>query len=151
MPVKAKAALLLAAVAALYGCSSRGGPSTPPEELLTLKPIARFYGNYFQTHQGNPPPDEAAFKAFLKESQNADLLKAEHKVTDIDKMFISPRDNQPYVIFYGRIPNSSGPGGAPVVAYEKKGREGKRYIASAVGAIEEVDEAAFRKLVPDAK
>jgi hypothetical protein len=37
------------------------------------------------------------------------------------------------------------------VAYEQEGVDGKRYVATVVGAVEEVDEARFRELVPDAK
>jgi hypothetical protein len=39
----------------------------------------------------------------------------------------------------------------PVIAYEQEGIDGKRFIATSVGAIEEVDAARFRELVPDAK
>jgi len=37
-----------------------------------------------------------------------------------------------------------------VVAYEQEGVNGKRFVASKMGAVEEVDEARFRKMVPSA-
>ena len=141
------ALLLLGAVS---GCSGRGR-SNQAEETSSLKPIAKFYGNYVNKHRGQPPKDEAEFKAFLREAANAEQLKADFKITEIDKMFISSRDNKPYIIYYGLIPKSSGPAGAPVVAYEQEGVGGKRFVASAVGSVQEVDETGFRKMVPDAK
>ena len=42
-------------------------------------------------------------------------------------------------------------GGQPVVAYETTGVGGKRLVANTLGAIDEVDEATFRTLVPNAK
>jgi hypothetical protein len=79
------------------------------------------------------------------------MLKAEFQITEIDKLFVSSRDNKPYVVIYGTMPGGQGPGGAPVVAYEKEGVKGKRFVASALGAVVEVEEAEFRKMVPDAR
>lgn len=140
--------LVLVMFCAAAGCYSRG-KSNKAEEASPLKPIAKFYGDFINQHQGRPPSGEAEFKAFLKEATNADRLKDTFKITDIDKLLISPRDNKPYVIYYGNISNNQGPGGAPVVAYEKVGVAGKRFIASALGAVAEVDEATFHRMVPD--
>jgi len=139
------AALLLCAVS---GCYDRGR-SNKAEQESPLKPIAIFYGDFLNQHQGKPPASEAEFKAFLKEAKNADRLKESFKITDIDKLLISPRDNQPYVIAYGTMSSSQGPGGAPVVVYEKEGLKGKRFVASALGGVVEVDEAEFRKMIPN--
>jgi hypothetical protein len=38
-----------------------------------------------------------------------------------------------------------------VVFYEKAGKNGKRYVAYPMGKVEEVDEAKFKELVPEAK
>lgn len=140
--------MALALLCAVSGCGGGGGPN---QETSPLKPIAKLYGDYINQHQGRPPRGEAEFKAFLRESKNASRLQAEFKITDIDKLLISPRDNQPYSISYGAISRNAGPGGAPVVAYEKMGSGGKRFVVSALEAVEEVDDAAFRRMVPDAR
>ena len=132
------------------GCGGKGRPNQAQEES-PLKPIAKFYGEYISQHKGQPPAGEAEFKAFLKEAKVADRLKQEFKVTDIDKLLISPRDNKPFVIYYGARSKNIGPGGAPLVGYEQAGLEGKRFVASALGAVAEVDETEFRKMAPDAK
>lgn len=145
-----KRVITLALLGAACGCGGRGR-SNHEQEASPLKPLVKFYGDFVNQHAGRPPGGEAEFKVFLKESKNAERLKVEFKITDIDKLLISPRDNKPYVIFYGAMSKSPGPGGAPVVAYEKEGSGGKRFVASALGAVEGVGDAAFRRMVPDAR
>ena len=135
----------------LAGCSGSQGRPNQAEEASSLKPIAMYYGEYVRQHRGQPPASEAEFKAFLKDPKVADRLKEEFEITDIDKMLVSPRDNKPYFIYYGTMSKNSGPGGAPVVGYEQVGAEGKRFVASGLPAVVEVDEAEFRKMIPDAK
>jgi hypothetical protein len=139
--------LLIAGVLfASLGCGP-AGKSNREQEESGLKPIALFYAQFIPQHQGKPPKDEAEFKAFLKEPKNAELLERDFHVADIDAMFISKRDKKPYIVIYG--PSSGeGPAGQPVIAYEQEGVEGKRFVASKLGAVAEVDEAAFAKMVP---
>lgn len=141
-------AIGLVFLCAIAGCGNQG-KSNKAEEASPLKPIAKFYGDYVNQHQGSVPASESLFLAFLKEPKNAELLKSEFKITDIDKLLISPRDNKPYTVYYGTISNNQGPGGAPVVAYEKVGINGKRFVASALGYVVEVDESEFRRMIPD--
>ena len=135
----------------LAGCSGSRGRPNKAEEASSLKPIAMYYGEYVKQHRGQPPARGAEFKGFLEGPQVDDRLQAEFEITDIDKMLVSPRDNKPYFIYYGAMSKNSGPGGAPVVGYEQIGAEGKRFVASGLPAVAEVDEAAFRKMIPDAK
>jgi len=135
----------------LCGCSGASREASRAQEASSLKPIAIYYGSFVGRHRGQAPKNEDEFKAYLREKENAESLQAAFHVTDIDNLFVSPRDKKPYVIYYGEIPTSSGPGGAPVIAYEKEGVEGKRFVASAVGAVQEVTEEAFRKMVPNPK
>ena len=63
-------------IGALVGCGGRGR-NNHAQEVSPLKPIATFYGNYVNQHQGRPPPSEAEFKAFLQQPDNSQRLKAE--------------------------------------------------------------------------
>lgn len=129
-----------------------------------------FCGQFRGSNQGRTPANDEELKAFIK-SKGPDALQP-FKVADVDALFISPRDNQPFVILYEKLaassgvpgmptpgegtPGSSGSapsalGGQPVVAYEASGVAGKRLVASALGAVDEVDEKKFRELVPSAK
>jgi hypothetical protein len=132
----------------LVGCGSN--EKQVAKESSNLKPLMVLYGRYIGQHRGQPPPDETTFKEFIK-STDTSALPAGGVKGDVDALFISTRDQQPYVIIYGQPKGPPGPGGQPVVAYEQVGVDGRRYVASTLGAIEEVDEARFRELVPDAK
>jgi hypothetical protein len=62
---------------------------------------------------------------------------------DLDGIFISPRDNQKYVVRYNLKP---APGGATrAVAWEATGQGGLRYVALSVGYVEEYDDETFRQ------
>jgi hypothetical protein len=139
-------AIALATMSLTAGC---GNPDKVAQESSNLKPLVVMYGQFIGQHRGKPPADEAEFKAFLRKV-DPERLKS-FQVEDVDSMFISSRDNQPYVVRYGKLEGSAGPAGQPVVAYEQTGVGGKRFVASAIGAIEEVDEETFRKMVPDTK
>jgi hypothetical protein len=138
------AAGLLLALA--LGCTRT---ASQPTESSNMKPLAVFYGQYLGAHRGQPPANEAEFKAFLK-TLRPETLKSLN-VTDVESLFVSSRDQKPYVIKYGKVTGPLGPGGMPVMAYEQDGAGGKRYVATMVGAVAEVDDVEFRKLVPDAK
>lgn len=114
-----------------------------------MKPLVVFYGRFIAAHRGQPPASEEEFKAFLK-TMSPEALRS-FNVSDTETLFVSTRDQKPYVVKYGKATGPAGPGGVPVIAYEQEGVGGRRYIATSVGAVQEVDETEFRKLVPDAK
>lgn len=134
-------------VVGLAGCGG-GSRESLQREQSTLKPLAILYGQYIGQHRGQPPPNEQAFREFIQQ-QGPEVLKSFH-VSSIDELFISPRDGKPYKILYGEAAKKGppGPAGSPVIAYEQEGRGGRRWVASAMGAIEEVDDARFKQLVP---
>jgi len=128
----------------LLGCESSSNKAS--QESSAIKPLALLYGQFTGQHRGTPPKDEAEFKAFV-EKTDAVFLKS-FAIDNPDLIFVSSRDHKPYVIVYGTPTGPPGPGGQPVIAYEQIGVSGKRYVASFLGAVEEVDEARFRELVP---
>jgi hypothetical protein len=128
------------------GCSSQ--QKNLEEEQSNLKPLAVLYGQFVGRHQGRPPDDEAQFKQFVQ-TQGKETL-ASFGVTDVSSLFVSSRDGKPYVIRYGQqaLTGPPGAGGSPVVAYEQEGVDGVRFVATSMGAVERVDEARFKELVP---
>ena len=129
------------------GCD--GGAAGIVQQESNLKKLALFYGPYQGEHQGQLPPDEKAFKDFIKSKE---LLLQNQGIKDVDALFISERDKQPYVVLYaGETLGDNGPAGLPVVAYEKQGVGGKRFVVSTLGAVEEVDEKQFREWVKNPK
>ena len=129
------------------GCNSTN-PEAAAEQASTLKPLAVIYGKYQGEHQGRPPANEAEFKAYVQSSAKP-ILEA-NGIQSVEALFISSRDQQPFVILYGPLTGPPGPAGQPVFAYEKVGVDGKRYVATSLGAVHELDEAEFRKVVPAA-
>lgn len=144
----ALATLLLGLWLTTFGCGASQRQSQPREESR-LKPLAVFYGQFTGQHRGMAPASEAEFKEFLRTIPPEQL--ASFQVKDIDTLFVSERDGKPYVILYGNVSANrpAGPAGAPVIAYEQQGVGGKRFVASSIGAVEEVDEARFKQWVPD--
>lgn len=130
-------------VAILSGCTQ---PGNVEEQISTLKPLAILYGQFPGRHGGKPPANETEFKAYVQEAA-PELLK-QFGVKDAESLFISARDQKPYVILYGPLTGPPGPAGQPVFAYEQEGVDGKRLVASSLGAVQEVDEAEFKRLVP---
>ena len=133
---------LCLALVALVGCSSR--PEPPPPAEVHLKALAVFFGRYLGQHRGQSPRDEKELKEFIN-TMPADDLKS-LGVESVDAVFVSPRDNQPYVVKYGEPVGMPGPQGFPVVAHEQTGVGGKRYVAFAMGDVQLVDEERFKQL-----
>jgi hypothetical protein len=129
------------------GCGSH--EAKVESESSNLKPLMVLYGQFVGQHRGQPPADEAEFKQHIQSAGQATLNS--FGVSDGESLFISPRDHKPYVLLYGSVSGPLGPGGQPVVAYEQEGVGGKRYIATPLGAVEEVSDERFRELVPSAK
>jgi hypothetical protein len=136
----------------MVGCTG-GQKQSQQREESGLKTLAILYMQFSSRHRGAGPANEAEFKKFIQglpETQRTAM-----GVKDVEKLFVSDRDGKPYVILYGAkasaAPGPKGPSAAPVVGYEQTGSGGRRFVASALGAVEELDEAAFKQRVPDAK
>jgi len=136
----------------LAGCS-RTTQKAQAREESHLKKLAVLYMQYAAQHRGQGPASEAEFKSFVRS-----LPEAQRKslgIEDVDALFISERDGKPYVIVYGvkgaAAPGPGGAGAAPVIGYEQVGQGGSRYVANSLGALELLDEAAFRQRVPGGK
>lgn len=135
---------LAACLALVSGCTEQAAQQEA-EERDHLKTLALMYGKYLGSYGGVGPTNEKQFKDFLN-SRKQEL--AQMQIEDIDALFISPRDGQPYTVVYGLRPGPSpGPSGR-VIAYESQGVDGKRMVAYELTFIEEMDEAKFQTVVP---
>jgi hypothetical protein len=86
---------------------------------------------------GHPPKNEAELKPYLE------------KIGDPQAILISVRDGAPFEIQWGvdpREPISTDPANPlpALIAYEKKGADGERYIATGFGVMK-LPEAQFQK------
>jgi hypothetical protein len=163
-------AVVLAAFAA--GCGgSAVSTGTVTEAQTNLQSISVAYMKFIQKHNMTPPKSEDEFKTWVKSLPAKEL--EDMRIKDKEKVFISPRDNQPYVIVpnvampgagmgssggsppakgEGGPPRNAGTGKPPVVAYEKTGVGGKRMIAFLMGGgTMEVNDEQLKEYVPSAK
>jgi hypothetical protein len=125
---------------AAVGC----GKSTVPndDEGEKLRQLAVAYSQFAGMNRGTGPSDEQVLNKFIAGQSGGDF--------DVDAMFVSDRDGEPYVVLYGRparLPRSDMP--ADLVAYEKTGVDGQRYVAFGGGVIETLDEEALTEFLPE--
>ncbi len=136
---------LVVSVCLLAGCSSTPPPAaefTPNE--VHLKRVVGLYSEYKST-KGTWPKNTAELKAWVKSMPKAELEK--HNIDDVDKVFISPRDGQEYVIV--PMPPKAPMGMTKVIAYEKTGVQGKHWKIASQGYINEVTTEQLDKLLQE--
>jgi hypothetical protein len=78
-----------------------------------------------------------------------DLAELKHYLGELgekgtpDEFLISRRDGQPFVIFYGNTIQTEG--GNVILAYEKEGKEGKRFVLTLGGSVMAITDEEFAK------
>ena len=127
------------------GCS-QGGSSTAAGvvEYKKLRAMSILYSEYLGEHRDQAPADEKSFRAYLETKQ--DQLTQSNLT--VDEMFKSPRGGA-LTWVYGRTP-PTGPLGT-YLGYEQSPVDGKRLVIANLGMYEEVDEAKFRNIFPNAR
>lgn len=111
------------------------------------RPILKVLSIYsrFQRENNRSPANTEELKGWLKRQDKT--VREQLGADDVEKVFISPRDNQPFQI---NPPNPRVMGGqGRVVIYEKVGVDGKRQTASSMATVAEMDEETLRRYVPN--
>ena len=106
-------AMLIVSVLLSLGCSKAEDPAAV-EMRSNMRALAVCYGDYMKANRGRIPKNEKSFRKWL-EKRGDDYLDS-LKVDSIDDVFISSRDNEPYVVIYGKKQS--------IVAYEAVGIDG---------------------------
>ncbi|MCC6127109.1 MAG: hypothetical protein IT426_19280 [Pirellulales bacterium] len=126
--------ILSAVLLSFSGCG--GEPEIPkiPDEEQNILFLLRAYCKFNGEHQRTPKSlDE--MKPLLKE------------FGDPEKIILSPRDGQPYILVGGLDISQAPSGGAlPVVAYERNGVNGNRQVIDLRGSIRLLTPEEFKKL-----
>jgi hypothetical protein len=137
--------LLVAFAAALAGCTKSDELNSPT--AMRLKGLATMYLDYAAQKSGGGPPNEVELKKFMRLVETFVLEDRGIDPKNIDATFVSLRDQQPFVVIYGvglsRISGTS----APVVAYEKTGKNGMRLVAFANTKLDYVDDDGLKALL----
>ncbi|SRR5216683_2098132 len=134
---------LIALFSLLTGCSQKIEPQPVPPAEARIRKLGSIY-HEFGASQHKKPASMDELKAWAKKVSKTKL--AEMQIEDAEAVFFSPRDNQPYVLVHG------GPAGPwQVIAHEKTGMDGKRYVVTARGSALEIEDAAFKQNMPSAR
>jgi hypothetical protein len=130
------------------GCGRGGVTGGGSEAKAHILRLAILYGRYAGSHRGQSPPNEKAFKDWIRKADPAELPQ-DFDRSNVDSLFISPRDNEPYVIVYGVPATMPVPGkGGTASIYEKTGVAGKHLVAIGAGQVDEVDDAKLQQMLP---
>src|SRR5262249_34424127 len=114
----------------LTGCSSKPVKREDPG-AVNLRKISQAY-DVADLTIGHPPRSEDELKRCFKEIG---------ETGDSDQILRSPRDGEPYVILYGPPLNSDARD--IILAYEKNGAEGKRYVLTLARRVQIMTDSEF--------
>jgi hypothetical protein len=112
-----------------------------PSEQHILRMVT-IWMQYKREHKNKAPASVDELKAYAKKLSKE--KQQQYGVDDPDKMFVSPRDNQPYGM--NKVGAEMG-GMNKVLFYEQVGVNGLRMTASTIGTVAELDESEFRRWV----
>jgi hypothetical protein len=138
------ATVVSCALLLLAGC----GRETAEDRIAAMnnsniRRVANLY-NAFQLRKGmKGPKDKAEFTTFIEQEMSP--IKLERMQVDksnVESLFTSERDSQPFVIRYGV---NGGLGNAEAVIFEAQGDGGVRQVAFTNGTVQDMDEATYTK------
>lgn len=139
------AACIALVAAATLGCTETDPESTLAELNKTnLQRVTNLYFAYQKKHNFQGPPDEEAFKAFVRDFSPRKLERIGVDPSAIDEVFISSRDGQPFKIRYGVT--GSMMGSKEPVVFEAEGDGEKRRVGFLDMSQREVDAAEYDRL-----
>jgi hypothetical protein len=127
--------LVIAVGLALTGCKAEEKFEEDPIKA-NLRQINKAYSAHLGYHGTPPQPDDLR--------QAVQDLHALDMGRPADEALISPRDKQPIVIIYGA--DSTTPGHA-ILAYEKRGAEGTRWVVTMRQDFKQLSNEEFAKAV----
>ncbi len=133
----------------VFGVTGCGKPQAVKGTGSTIKPLSILFFRYTAQHRGQTPLNREELEKFINAQGPTELEVLGAK--DMNDLFTSARDQQPYIVRYGVTVPPPGPGGPTVVAYETKGVSGRWLVAFSTAGVDEVDASKLKELVPDAK
>ena len=132
------------AVLALVMAPGCGSDELESPTAVKLKAVSNFYLDYAVAKQGQGPANEQDLKKHIRSMPDQLLAPSGIDRNAIDSLFVSERDQEPFVVLYGlKIAGISGNSGS-VVAHEKTGKGGKRLVVLANAKVDHVDEARLK-------
>ncbi len=130
----------------IVGC---GGGQDPASQIAAannsnIRRLGNLYKAYQLRHGNQGPANEDGFKEFLQGMSPARLEIMQVDPNNIDGLFVSEQDGQPFVV---RYEVSGGIGSVDPVVFEQSGSDGRRQVGFTNGTVEEVDDARYDQLL----
>lgn len=132
---------------AFSGC----GNSKDPKSMIAaandsnVKRLATMYSFFHLKNNFKGPKNEAELREFIEAQDVKRLSLADIDPANLDDLFVSERDQEPFVIRYGKDTYIRGPS-IPVV-FEATGVDGMRQIGFCNGSMQEVDADEYDRLM----
>ena len=131
----------------LSGCGSGNTPENAiaDSNKTNIQRLANLYSLFQIQNKLRGPTDEAEFKMFIRNVDAKALGPMGIDTSNLDELFTSEDDGEPFVIRYGV---DSGPRGSkqPVI-FEKTGSGGKRSVAFLNMVQRDVDDQEYEELL----
>lgn len=133
-------------VGLVTGCSNSNNPDSALASVngSNIQRLGSLYLAYQTEHDWRGPQDEAAFKTFLKGVNPATLERIGIDPNQIDALFISERDGQPFKVRYGVM--GSVMGSSEPVIFEATGDGSTRQVGFLNMTQREVDATEYDAL-----
>lgn len=128
------------------GCNSGNNPASALADAnkSNLQRLANLYLAFQSEHDWRGPTDETEFKTFLRSIDPAKLERIGIDPNNLDAIFISERDGQPFAIRYGV--RGSVMGSAEPVIFEAAGDGDQRLVGFLNMTQREVDPTEYDSL-----
>ncbi len=133
------------AMVTLAGCDQSGSLNSPT--ALQMRGLSAVYLD-FAAATGKGPANEQQLLGHIKNVPQFLLAKSGITPSTTSRAFVSERDGEPFVIRYG-VGICQQKRSAAIIACEKKGNAGTRYVAFADGHVDCIDEGAAKELMHD--
>jgi len=130
-------------VLVLPGCGGDSALDSPTAQKM--KGLANAYLDHVVGANG-PPADEAALKKHMKGLRASVQYDFAIDPNNVDASFVSQRDNEPFVVMYGKSVGKISGDSKHVIAHEKTGKNGRRLVVFTSTKVDIVNEAELEKL-----
>ena len=138
----ALAGFLLAAC--MSGCGGEDPLNSPA--AAKLKGLSTMYLDLAVSKKGQAPASEQELKQHMRSVPDFVLRGNGVEPDAIDAVFISERDQEPFVVSYGSVITQISANSKQLVAHEKTGKNGKRLVVFVSTKVDHVDDATLQGL-----
>jgi hypothetical protein len=138
-----RALVMVAPALVVAGCG--GQPKVPVDEAAeNIRKLALGYVQYAAANRGVGPADQAVLEKFL-------VTRHGFSPEEAKACFVSPRDNQPFMVRWSQRPSGSGPIGPnppkpAIIIAERNGADGTRYTADGLVSVKELPASEVSQL-----